>query len=135
MHVSGVFLRTCAGRGQLRRGRFRGCCLVSAGTEQLHVVGRKPPDLTLLPPGLNQSQQEKKNCQYLIEYYLKHMQLDIYIHLFLMLTSEMAEFQIFDIIFRKINPASQIIADDNCVPHTGQNSSDSSSVFPGGGSH
>lgn len=47
----------------------------------------------------------------------------------------MGEFQIFDTTFKKINPASQIRADDNCVPHTGQNSSDLSSVFPGGGSH
>lgn len=57
MHVYGVFLCTCAGWSQLRRGRFCGCCLVGAGTEQLHVVGRKPADLTLLPPRLNQSQQ------------------------------------------------------------------------------
>lgn len=52
-----------------------------------------------------------------------------------MLTSEMAEFQIFDTMLKTKNPASQIRADDNCVHHTGQNSSDSSSVFPGGGSH
>lgn len=49
---------TWAGRSQFRRGRFCGCCLVGAGTEQLHIVGRKPTDLTLLPPGLNKTKEK-----------------------------------------------------------------------------
>lgn len=50
--VYGMYACTWAGRSQFRRGRFCGCCLVGAGTEQLHIVGRKPTDLTLLSPGL-----------------------------------------------------------------------------------
>lgn len=85
-----MFVCTCAGRSQFRWSGFCGCCLVGAGTEQLHIVGRKPTDLTLLPPGLNQSQQ-KKNCQDLIECYSKspkahgHLYMDIYRYAFLMI--------------------------------------------------
>lgn len=47
----------------------------------------------------------------------------------------MAAFQIYDTIFKKINPDCQIRAYNNCVPHRTKQFRLILSLFPGGGSN